>query len=32
MHKSPLEIPSQIECDRLYLRSYQPGDGQNYFV
>jgi len=30
MHNLLLELPSQIESDRLYLRSYQAGDGQIY--
>ena len=32
MHRLLLEIPSQIESDRLYLRSYQAADGQTYFA
>jgi len=32
MHKLLLELPSQIESDRLYLRSYRAGDGQTYIA
>jgi hypothetical protein len=32
MHKLLLEIPPQIEGDRLHLRSYRAGDGQTYFA
>ena len=32
MHNLLLELPSQIESDRLCLRSYQAGDGQTYFA
>jgi aminoglycoside 6'-N-acetyltransferase len=30
MHKLLLDIPTCIETERLYLRSYQPGDGPWY--
>jgi RimJ/RimL family protein N-acetyltransferase len=31
MHKLLLDIPTRIETERLYLRSYQAGDGQWYY-
>ena len=30
MHKLLLNIPTHLETERLYLRCYQPGDGQWY--
>ncbi len=30
MHKMLLEIPTRIEAERIYLRCYEPGDGQWY--
>ncbi|MBU0492580.1 MAG: GNAT family N-acetyltransferase [Chloroflexi bacterium] len=32
MHKMLLEVPDRIEARRLYLRSYQAGDGQWYYA
>lgn len=32
MHKTPLEIPTRIETERLYLRSYRAGDGPMYYA
>ena len=32
MHKLLLDIPTRIETERLYLRSYQPGDGPWYYA
>jgi hypothetical protein len=32
MHKLLLDFPTRIETKRLYLRSYQAGDGPWYFV
>ena len=32
MHKFLLDIPTRIDTERLYLRSYQPGDGPWYFA
>lgn len=32
MHKLLLDIPTCIETERLYLRSYQPGDGPWYYA
>jgi len=32
MHKMLLDIPTQIETERLYLRPYQAGDGPMYFA
>ena len=31
MHKMLLEIPSELETERLKLRPYQPGDGKAFF-
>ncbi|MCL4271317.1 MAG: GNAT family N-acetyltransferase [Anaerolineales bacterium] len=31
MHKLLLDLPNQIETDRLYLRSYEAGDGSWYY-
>ncbi len=31
MHKMLIEIPSQIETERLIMRPYQKGDGSPYF-
>lgn len=31
MHQLLLDIPNQIETDRLYLRAYQAGDGSWYY-
>ena len=30
-HKNTLDIPTTFEADRIYLRSYQPGDGSLLF-
>jgi aminoglycoside 6'-N-acetyltransferase len=32
MHKRLLDIPNRIETSRLYLRSYQAGDGPWYYL
>jgi len=32
MDKLLLDIPTHIETERLYLRCYQPGDGQWYYA
>ena len=32
MNKMPLEIPARFETERLYLRSYMPGDGKWYYA
>ena len=32
MHKMLLEIPTRIEAERIYLRSYEAGDGQWYYA
>jgi ribosomal-protein-serine acetyltransferase len=32
MHKMLLEIPTRIEARRIYLRSYQAGDGPWYYA
>ncbi len=32
MHKMLLEIPSRIEAGRIYLRSYQAGDGPWFYT
>ncbi len=32
MHKMLLEIPSRIEAGRIYLRSYQAGDGPWFYA
>lgn len=32
MHKMLLEIPTRIEGRRIYLRSYEAGDGQWYYA
>jgi RimJ/RimL family protein N-acetyltransferase len=32
MSKYMLDIPERIETDRLYLRSYQAGDGPLYYA
>ena len=32
MHKMLLEIPARIEAERIYLRSYEAGDGQWYYA
>lgn len=32
MHKMLLDIPTQIQTDRLYLRCYEPGEGQWYYT
>ncbi len=32
MNKFLLDIPKRIETERLYLRSYQAGDGPTYFA
>ena len=32
MHKLLLDLPNRLETDRLYLRSYQPGDGAWYYT
>lgn len=32
MYKMLLDIPSRIETERLYLRSYQAGDGPMYYA
>lgn len=32
MSPPPVDIPTRIETERLYLRAYQPGDGSWYFV
>lgn len=32
MHKMMLDLPDQIETDRLLLRPYRPGDGLAYFT
>jgi aminoglycoside 6'-N-acetyltransferase len=32
MHKLLLDIPNRIDTDRLYLRSYQAGDGPWYYL
>jgi ribosomal-protein-serine acetyltransferase len=32
MHKFLLELPARLETRRLYLRSYQPGDGRLLFA
>ena len=32
MHKMLLEIPTRIEARRIYLRSYEAGDGQWYYA
>lgn len=31
MQKLPLDLPTRIETERLYLRCYQPGDGDWYY-
>ncbi|MCX6033100.1 MAG: GNAT family protein [Chloroflexi bacterium] len=31
MHKLLLDLPTRLETERLYLRSYQPGDGAWYY-
>jgi len=32
MHKMLLEIPTRIEAERIFLRSYEAGDGQWYYA
>ena len=32
MHKMLLEIPARIEAERIYLRSYEAGDGQWFYA
>jgi aminoglycoside 6'-N-acetyltransferase len=32
MHKMLLEIPTRIDAARIYLRSYEAGDGQWYYA
>lgn len=32
MHKMLLDIPTRFETERLYLRSYQAGDGPMYYA
>jgi aminoglycoside 6'-N-acetyltransferase len=32
VHKLLLNIPTHLETERLYLRCYQPGDGQWYYA
>jgi RimJ/RimL family protein N-acetyltransferase len=32
MHKLLLELPTRLETERLYLRPYQPGDGEWYYA
>ena len=32
MDRLLLDIPTRIETERLYLRCYQPGDGQWYYA
>jgi RimJ/RimL family protein N-acetyltransferase len=32
MNKLLLDFPARIESERLYLRSYQPGDGKWYYA
>lgn len=32
VHRMPPEIPNRIEAERIYLRSYEAGDGQWYYA
>ena len=32
MHKMLLEVPERIEAERIYLRSYDAGDGQWFYA